>query len=225
MPEEPLCRLESVSKYFRPGAGPRVLAVSNLSLEVAAGEVLGLLGPPGAGKSTVLSLLGATLRPSSGRVWQRDGAARHLALLDEPHLPSMAIDALRRPSGAAVLATGSTPLAHRLCDRVLLLDRGQSLGLLSPEELTPWVRQTWYRIRVQGHLSERTLHWLEEFTATNTPEGETVLLGPLPDSSALYGLLHRIERLHLPLREVAVVDPVEAIIRHYATASPAPERG
>jgi hypothetical protein len=225
MSREPLCRLEAVSKFYRPGAGPRVWAVSDLSLEVMAGEVLGLLGPPGAGKSTVLGLLGAKFRPSSGRVWRAEGAIRRLALLDEPLVPPVSREAMLLPGGAAVVATGSTALAHRLCDRVILLDRGHSPGWLPADMLAPWVSQTWYRIRLKGHLSPRTLHWLEDLTCSTTPEGETVLTGPLPDSAALFGMLDRIERLHLPLLEVVAIDPVEELIRQYATAIPTPGPG
>jgi len=37
-----------------------------VSLEVAAGEVVGIVGPSGCGKSTLLSILGGLLRPASG---------------------------------------------------------------------------------------------------------------------------------------------------------------
>jgi hypothetical protein len=217
-----LCRLEAVSKYYRPAAGPRLWAVANLSLEVRAGEVLGLLGPTGAGKSTVLRLLGARLRPSSGRVWHAEGAIRRLALLDEPQAAPISRDDLLATSGAAVVATGSTALAHHLCDRVILLDRGRSPGSMPADSLAPWLGRPWYRIRLQGHLTPRTLQWLEDLTCWRTPQGETVLLGALPDSAALYGVLHRIERLHLPLLEVAAVEPTEALVRGCATASQTP---
>jgi ABC-2 type transport system ATP-binding protein len=41
-------------------------AVRNLSLEVRAGEVVGLIGPDGAGKTSTLRVLGGLLRPSGG---------------------------------------------------------------------------------------------------------------------------------------------------------------
>lgn len=44
------------------------LAVADLSLEVAAGELYGLVGPDGAGKTTTLRLLCGALRPSRGQV-------------------------------------------------------------------------------------------------------------------------------------------------------------
>jgi ABC-2 type transport system ATP-binding protein len=41
-------------------------AVSNISLQVAEGEVVALLGPNGAGKTTTVRMLGAILKPTSG---------------------------------------------------------------------------------------------------------------------------------------------------------------
>ena len=42
------------------------LAVDSVSFAVASGEVLGLLGPNGSGKTTILRMLTGSLRPSSG---------------------------------------------------------------------------------------------------------------------------------------------------------------
>ncbi|MFB3812608.1 MAG: ABC transporter ATP-binding protein [Terriglobales bacterium] len=46
-----------------------VLAVDGLSLNVAQGEIFGLVGPDGAGKTTVMRLLTATMDPTSGEAW------------------------------------------------------------------------------------------------------------------------------------------------------------
>jgi branched-chain amino acid transport system ATP-binding protein len=43
-------------------------AVSNVSFEVAEGEILGLIGPNGSGKSTTFNVIAGALAPSSGSV-------------------------------------------------------------------------------------------------------------------------------------------------------------
>jgi ABC-type branched-subunit amino acid transport system ATPase component len=45
-----------------------LIAVDDLGFTIEPGEVLGLLGPNGSGKTTVLNLLSGVLRPDSGRV-------------------------------------------------------------------------------------------------------------------------------------------------------------
>lgn len=45
---------------------PGVLAVDHLSFEVTAGEIFGLVGPDGAGKTTTLRMLAGVLTPDSG---------------------------------------------------------------------------------------------------------------------------------------------------------------
>lgn len=58
--------MRDVSKTYRTFRGRQVPAVEGLSLEVAAGEVLGVAGPNGAGKSTLLGMLLGFLTPTSG---------------------------------------------------------------------------------------------------------------------------------------------------------------
>jgi drug efflux transport system ATP-binding protein len=45
---------------------PNVLAVDHLSFDVAAGEIFGLVGPDGAGKTTTLRMLAGVLTPDAG---------------------------------------------------------------------------------------------------------------------------------------------------------------
>jgi len=46
-----------------------VTAVNNLNLEIEEGEIFGLVGPDGAGKTTTMRLLTGILEPSSGEGW------------------------------------------------------------------------------------------------------------------------------------------------------------
>src|SRR5689334_22322677 len=43
-------------------------AVNNVSLEVAQGEILGLIGPNGSGKSTIFNVLSGTYQPTAGSI-------------------------------------------------------------------------------------------------------------------------------------------------------------
>jgi len=61
--------LQKVSKTYNPGLfKKKVLAVSELSLEVTRGEVFGLIGPNGAGKSSTIRMLLGLIRPDSGSI-------------------------------------------------------------------------------------------------------------------------------------------------------------
>jgi len=46
-----------------------VTAVDNLNLEIEEGEIFGLVGPDGAGKTTIMRLLTGILEPTSGEAW------------------------------------------------------------------------------------------------------------------------------------------------------------
>lgn len=62
-------RLQRVSKQFSAARGQLVTALSHIELEIAAGEVVAIVGQSGCGKSTVLRLLAGLESPSEGRVW------------------------------------------------------------------------------------------------------------------------------------------------------------
>ncbi len=82
-------RIEHVSKSFAGPAGQQ-LVLDDISLDVAPGEFVTLLGASGCGKSTLLNLVAGLDRPSAGAI-TTDGQAR-----------------------ADVPGTRPVPLAHRL---------------------------------------------------------------------------------------------------------------
>jgi len=59
--------LRNVSKTYRKGRGT-VVALRDVDLSIAEGEFLAIQGPTGQGKTTLLQMLGALDRPSSGSV-------------------------------------------------------------------------------------------------------------------------------------------------------------
>ncbi|MEY8188236.1 ABC transporter ATP-binding protein [Peribacillus simplex] len=62
---------ENVSKIYGEGDN-KVTALDNISLNVRAGEFVAIVGPSGSGKSTFLSIAGALLSPSKGRLLLND---------------------------------------------------------------------------------------------------------------------------------------------------------
>ena len=60
-------RLEGVTKIYRR-KGREVRALAGVNLEIPAGQMVAIQGPTGGGKSTLLQMLGALDRPTSGSV-------------------------------------------------------------------------------------------------------------------------------------------------------------
>lgn len=63
-----MIRLQGVTKRFRSAAGERT-ALDGVDLEIAAGEVFGVVGRSGAGKSTLVRTINRLERPDAGRVF------------------------------------------------------------------------------------------------------------------------------------------------------------
>ena len=63
-----MIRLENVSRTFNAGTPDERRAIDAVSLEVAKGEFIAVIGGNGAGKSTLLGLVSGALTPDAGRV-------------------------------------------------------------------------------------------------------------------------------------------------------------
>lgn len=81
----PVLAMQDVSVLFPTRGGAPVQALSGVDLEVAAGEIVGLVGGSGSGKSTLTRVVVGLVRPDTGRV-----------LLDGTELTAMSRAELRQ---------------------------------------------------------------------------------------------------------------------------------
>jgi putative ABC transport system ATP-binding protein len=82
MSDTSLIRTEALRRDFTMG-DQIVHALDDISLTIASGEFLAIMGPSGSGKSTLLYLLGGLDRPTGGRVWAN---GQEISALDENDL-------------------------------------------------------------------------------------------------------------------------------------------
>lgn len=60
--------LTSLTKTYYPADGVAIKAIDNLSLTIPRGQLFGLLGPSGAGKTTLVKIMSGLLEPTGGAV-------------------------------------------------------------------------------------------------------------------------------------------------------------
>jgi putative ABC transport system ATP-binding protein len=79
---EQLIKIEDIFKTYHMG-DVEVRALRGVSLEIAAGELVAIMGPSGSGKSTLMNIVGCLDQPTAGRYWL-DGT--DVSKLNDNHL-------------------------------------------------------------------------------------------------------------------------------------------
>jgi len=62
-------RLENVSYRYLEDTPMETTALAEVNLEIGEGEFVGIIGPTGSGKSTLIQHFNGLLLPTSGKVW------------------------------------------------------------------------------------------------------------------------------------------------------------
>src|SRR5579872_3062882 len=92
-----------------------IVAVNNLNLSVEQGELVGLIGPNGSGKTTTINMLTGHLAPADGHIYLRGAQADGLS-----------------PSEFATLRVGRTFQITQLFSRMTVLENMLVPGLARP---------------------------------------------------------------------------------------------
>ncbi len=86
-------------------------------------------------------------------------------------------------------------------------EQGASIGMESEHD-----RQEVYQIVVKGHLDREWSEWFDGLTITLVDTGETILIGPVVDQTALHGVLIKIRDLGLPLLSLTRVEAERGVM-------------
>ena len=134
---------ESVSRHYRMGE-TLIRAVDSVSISVASGEFVALLGSSGSGKSTLLNLLAGLDRPSGGAIYVQ---GRNLAEMNTHELA-------RYRSGVV----GMVFQAFNLLPRMTLeenIELPLRLAEVPRADRVPRVREALDRVQLSKRLSHR----------------------------------------------------------------------
>ena len=143
-----MIRLEQVTRVY-PLGGVDVRAIDGITLTIPTGEFVALMGPSGCGKTTLINLIGAIDRPTSGGVW-----------LDEERLDLLSDDRLTR------LRRTNIGIVYQFFNLLPTLSASENIGLplllygLPAREIAARVA----RQLEQVGLAHRAHHWPHELS-------------------------------------------------------------
>ena len=148
MKTEPLLRVDSISKRFGGNQ-----AVDHVSFDVPQGIILGLIGPNGSGKTTVLNMLSGELFPDEGSTYLEGRSITRLSPSQLAHL-------------GVIRMFQMTRVFIRLSAFDNLLISGRALGLSAAEAES----------RAQSLVNELTLEQVQYLDAGQLSGGQKKLL-------------------------------------------------
>jgi lipoprotein-releasing system ATP-binding protein len=187
----PVLRLSNLSRRYQSGESELVV-LDSINLEIARGEIVGLIGPSGSGKSSLLHAAGLLERPSAGDVqiegragWalgddQRTGIRRNrIGFVYQFHHLLPEFDAIHNVALPALIAGRPR--------REVLAEAERLLGVLGleqrvhhqPAQLSGGEQQ---RVAIaRAMINNPALILADEPTGNLDPDTSTVVFGALSD--------------------------------------------
>ncbi len=139
-------QVRDICKSFpqQGGGDARTLALDNVSLSVAAGELICIVGPSGCGKSTLLRLIAGLEAPNSGELWVGDeritkpSAERGLVFQDPNLFPWLTV---RRNIQVGLVARGILQQKKHEVDEFMRLVGLETFAKAYPHHLSGGMAQ------------------------------------------------------------------------------------
>lgn len=119
-PTRPALEAQSLYRFFRAG-DEETLALRGVSLRVADGEMVAVVGPSGSGKSTLLSILAGLDEPDGGTVYVHGQRLSHQSEPTRARLRGKTIGVLFQAGNLLphLRVTENIEIARRLADRAV----------------------------------------------------------------------------------------------------------
>jgi len=237
----PILQVEGYGKHFQLHEQNKLIPSShNVGFSVRAGELTALIGPTGAGKSSVLKGIYRTYLPSAGRILYRDALGHELDLAQASEhqildlrrreigfvtqflhcLPRQAtLDVVAQPLYA--LGVARNEARQRAAELLSAMNLPERLWSVSPTTFSGGERQ---RVNLaRGFIARPRLLLLDEPTASLDPvtaEGVIGLIESLKsEGTAMLAIFHHPEttrRLADQVVELAPPPAVESLLKEIA---------
>jgi alpha-D-ribose 1-methylphosphonate 5-triphosphate synthase subunit PhnL len=230
---KPVLQIEGYGKHFQLHEQNKLIPSShNVNLTVHAGELTALIGPTGAGKSSVLKGVYRTYLPSAGRILYRDALDREIDLARASDhqilelrrrdigfvtqflhcLPRQAtLDVVAQPLFA--LGTARDEARQRAAELLSAMNLPERLWSVSPATFSGGERQ---RVNLaRGLIARPRLLLLDEPTASLDPATAEKIIGLIEElkahGTAMLSIFHHPELTRRLAEQVIELSPPPAV--------------